>query len=123
VYGRLFTLVTIDDDSQIFAWGIEIVSEDDLEAVIYRKDPATSRTLFGLHDSAQAACDRWSGIVPLEICWENEDDDLSVAGDHLSVVRDFASEASDYSSETSDSATAAMPSSANGNRPRPLVTV
>ncbi|MGH3876120.1 MAG: hypothetical protein ACRDSK_03690 [Actinophytocola sp.] len=116
MYGRLFTLVTIDDDSQIFAWGIEIVSEDDREAVIYRKDPATSRTLFGLHDSAQAACERWSGIVPLEICWEDEDDLSSVAGDHLSV-------ASDYSSEASDSATSAMPSSANGNRPRPLVTV
>jgi hypothetical protein len=103
VYGRLFTLVTIDDDSQIFAWGIEIVSEDDMEAVIYRKDPTTSRTLFGLHDSAQAACERWSGIVPLEICWEDEEDG--------------------YSSAARDSATSAMPSSANGNRPRPLVTV
>ena len=102
MYGRLFTLVTIDDDSKIFAWGIEIVSEDDNEAVIYRKDPVTCRTLFGVHDSAQAACERWSGIVPLEICWEDEDD---------------------YSINARDSATSAMPSSANGSRPRPLVTV
>ena len=110
MYGRLFTLVTIDDDSKIFAWGIEIVSEDDNEAVIYRKDPATSRTLFGLHDSAQAACERWSGIVPLEICWEDEDDHAN-------------DRSTGYSREASDSATSAMPSSANGSRPRPLVTV
>jgi hypothetical protein len=71
VYGRLFTLVTIDDDSNIFAWGIEIRSANDLEAVIYRKDPATGKTMFGLHDSAQAACDRWTSIVPLEIHWED----------------------------------------------------
>ncbi|MGH3756535.1 hypothetical protein [Actinophytocola sp.] len=74
MYGRLFTLTTIDDDSKVFAWGIEIVGDEDKpedsEAVIYRKDPETGRTLFGVHDSAQAACDRWSGIVPLEISWE-----------------------------------------------------
>ena len=74
MYGRLFTLVTIDDDSKVFAWGIEIDTEvagvRDTEAVIYRKDPANGRTLFGLHDSAQAASDRWSSIVPVEVHWE-----------------------------------------------------
>lgn len=105
MYGRLFTLVTIDDDSQVFAWGIEIVgdegSPEDNEAVIYRKDPDTRRTLFGVHDSAQAACDRWSSIVPLEICWEE------------SYVPSSAMAA----------AIAAMPESSTGRRPRPLVTV
>lgn len=70
MYGRLFTLVTIDDDSKVFAWGLEIETGDDLEAIIYRKDPDTGRTLFGVHDSAQAAADRWSSIVPVEISWE-----------------------------------------------------
>jgi len=102
VYGRLFTLVTIDDDSQVFAWGIEIQTDDDLEAVIYRKDPANGRTLFGLHDSAQAACDRWSSIVPLEIFWEES-----------------------YAPPTSasDSATAASSAVSSGRKPRPLVSV
>ena len=105
MYGRLFTLVTIDDDSKIFAWGIEIDSEvdgvRDTEAIIYRKDPATGRTLFGLHDSAEAAADRWSSIVPVEVNWEES-----------------------YSpSPASASATSAMPASSTGSRPRPLVTV
>ncbi len=105
VYGRLFTLVTIDDDSQVFAWGIEIVgavgSPPHTEAETYRTDPARPRTRCGVHDSAQAACDRWSSIVPLEICWEE------------SYVPHPAS----------DSAAVAIPEASSGSRPRPLATV
>jgi hypothetical protein len=105
VYGRLFTLVTIDDDSKIFAWGIEIDTDvdgvRDTEAIIYRKDPATGQTLFGLHDSAESASDRWSSIVPVEVNWEDS-----------------------YSrSSASAMATSAIPASPTGSRPRPLVTV
>jgi hypothetical protein len=102
VYGRLFTLVTIDDDSKVFAWGIEIDTEDDVEAVIYRKDPATGRTLFGVHDSARAASDRWSSIVPVEVNWEGESYRPSAA----SAVP-----------------TSAIPESSSGNVTRPLVSV
>ena len=99
MYGRLFTLVTIDDDSKVFAWGIEIDTEDDVEAVIYRKDPATGRTLFGVHDSAQAASDRWSSIVPVEVSWEE----------------------SYRPSAASAVATSAMAASSSGSVPGPLV--
>jgi hypothetical protein len=99
MYGQLFTLVTVEDDSKIFAWGIEIATEDDLEAVIYRKDPATARTLFGLHDSAQAACERWSSVVKLRIRWEE----------------------SYLPSATSDSATSTSCESSSGNRPLTFV--
>jgi hypothetical protein len=109
VFGRLFSLVTIDDDTKIFAWGIEITTSDDLEAVIYRKDPTTSRALFGVHDSAQAACDRWSGIVPLRISWDDED--FPTPDDE------------DYPMPASASPTEASSASPNGNRPRPLVMV
>lgn len=99
MYGRLFTLVTIDDEKKVFAWGLEIVT-DDLEAVIYRKDPDTGRTLFGVHDSAQAAADRWSSIVPVEVSWES----------------------SYTASLASSSATAASPASSSGSLPRPWDT-
>ena len=100
MYGRLFTLVTIDDESKVFAWGLEIVTDDDLEAVIYRKDPDTGRTLFGVHDSAQAAAARWSGIVPVEVCWEES---------YVPIP-------------ASVSAIDASPESSIGSRPRPLGT-
>lgn len=103
MYGRLFTLVTIDD-SKVFAWGIEIDTEvagvRDTEAVIYRKDPANGRTLFGLHDSAQAASDRWSSIVPVEVHWEES---------YLPIP-------------ASSSATDASAASSSGSRPRPWGT-
>jgi hypothetical protein len=112
VFGRLFSLVTIDDDTKIFAWGIEITTSDDLEAVIYRKDPATSHALFGVHDSAQAACDRWSGIVPLRISWDDEDYATPDDEDYQ-----------DYPMSASAPPTEASSASPSGNRPRPLVTV
>ncbi len=103
MHGQLFTLVTIDDDSKVFAWGIEIATSgedgDDREAVIYRKDPATGKTLFGLHDSAQAASDRWSSIVPVEVRWEE----------------------SYLPSAASASATAASCAASSGSRPLSIV--
>jgi len=67
---KLFTLVKPGDDTQIFAWGMEITSDDGTEAVLYRHDPDTGRSHTGLHGSAESALRVWSRIEPMEIVWE-----------------------------------------------------
>jgi hypothetical protein len=69
---RLFTLTSVDDERLIYAWGIEIVNgDDDIEAVVYRRDPQTRRTMFGIHTSAEAALTRYQHFHPLALTWES----------------------------------------------------
>jgi hypothetical protein len=69
----LFTLVAAEDESKIFAFGISITDKSQKEAVIYRRDPGSGQTMFGVHASAEAACLRYSMITPLEVVWQTVD--------------------------------------------------
>ena len=71
MHAQLFTLASATDPNQIFAWGIEITADDDTEAVVYRRDPVTRHTMFGVHDSAEAALARYSHSRPLDLHWQN----------------------------------------------------
>lgn len=74
----MFTLVSARDDTQIFAWGIEIIEETRTEAVIYRRDPQTNQAIFGVHPDAEAAKDRFSRLfAPMAVCWEEDYDELN----------------------------------------------
>jgi hypothetical protein len=74
---RMFTLVSESDARQIFAWGMEIIDGDQVEAVIYRRDPH-GRAMFGLHANADAARARFGRSVPLRVHWEDDfGDELS----------------------------------------------
>jgi hypothetical protein len=76
--GRLFTLVSKKHEGKVFAWGMEITSPRETEAVIYRKNPVTKQTFFGVHTTADAALRRYSRIHELRLVWEDgydEDDD------------------------------------------------
>jgi hypothetical protein len=42
------------------------------EAVTYRRDPCTGHVLHGVHSSAEAACRRFSSVLPLVLLQEDE---------------------------------------------------
>ncbi|GAA3860832.1 hypothetical protein GCM10022243_28750 [Saccharothrix violaceirubra] len=72
----LFSLVSEDAPSLVFAWGMEIIDEDGTKAIIYRPATRTERSLIGKHDSAEAALRRWRRHFPLKLVWDYEDVDL-----------------------------------------------
>lgn len=65
---RLFTLVSTEDDSLIYAVGIDLGDE----AVTYRRDPVTGNTVFHLHASAEGAHRVLNRVTPLTLCWDDE---------------------------------------------------
>jgi hypothetical protein len=69
---RVFCLTSADDETQVYAWGIEINNtEDDIEAVVYRRDPQTRRTTFGIHSSAEDALARYQRLFPMALSYES----------------------------------------------------
>lgn len=70
---RLFTLVPIEDDSEIFAWGMQLTDEAGSEAIVYRRDPVSQQYELGLHSSAENALTGYSLIEPMTIRWGREE--------------------------------------------------
>jgi hypothetical protein len=69
--GRLFTLVSAEDDANVFAWGMEITTATEQEAVTYCRNPITNQTQFGLHRNAESALLRYGTTVQLRLVWED----------------------------------------------------
>ncbi|HEX6359859.1 hypothetical protein [Actinophytocola sp.] len=69
--GRLFTLVSAEDEKMVFAWGMEITTPNEQEAVTYCRDPATNQTVFGLHRNAESALRRYGRTLQLRLVWED----------------------------------------------------
>ena len=69
--GRLFTLVTVDDDEMVFAWGMQITTPTEQEAVTYCRNPVTNQTVFGLHRNAESALLRYGTTLQLRLVWED----------------------------------------------------
>jgi hypothetical protein len=69
--GRLFTLVSSEDEGIVFAWGMQITTSTEQEAVTYLRDPLTRRTIFGLHANAEAALRRYGRTLQLRLVWED----------------------------------------------------
>ncbi|ALG05643.1 hypothetical protein [Kibdelosporangium phytohabitans] len=67
---QLFTLTKADDPNEVYAWGMQITTADDTEAVVYRRDPVSQRAMFGVHDSAEAALARYGSAHDLALQWE-----------------------------------------------------
>jgi hypothetical protein len=67
----MFSLVSETDARKIFAWGMQIVDGDEVEAVIYRRGPRGG-AMFGLHPDADAARKRFSRSIPLRVHWEDD---------------------------------------------------
>lgn len=86
MYARMFTLVNAEDDTQIFAWGLEIIDYDHTEAIIYRRDPVTGGASFGQHVSAEAALKRWTRLTPMALVWEDDLSGLSQPDDQVEVA-------------------------------------
>lgn len=68
--GRLFTLVSADNEEYVFAWGMEITTSLDQEAVTYCRNPVTNQTVFGLHSNAESALARYGTSYQLRLVWE-----------------------------------------------------
>jgi hypothetical protein len=69
--GRLFTLVSADNEENVFAWGMEITTPDEQEAVTYCRNPVTNQTVFGLHSNAESALRRYGTSFQLRLVWED----------------------------------------------------
>jgi hypothetical protein len=69
--GRLFTLVSADNEENVFAWGMEITTPDEQEAVTYCRNPVTNQTVFGLHSNAESALRRYGTTFQLRLVWED----------------------------------------------------
>jgi acyl-CoA synthetase (AMP-forming)/AMP-acid ligase II len=69
---RLFALVDETRDDTVFAWGMEIASPEETEAVIYRKDPVTKRLAFGVHEDAAAALRLYGRVHELRLVWDED---------------------------------------------------
>lgn len=69
--GRLFTLVSAEDEDQVFAWGMEITTPSEQEAVTYCRNPITNQTVFGLHRNAESALRRYGMMHQLRLVWED----------------------------------------------------
>jgi hypothetical protein len=69
--GRLFTLVSADNEENVFAWGMQITTPDVQEAVTYCRNPVTNQTVFGLHSNAESALRRYGTSYQLRLVWED----------------------------------------------------
>ncbi|MBP2340062.1 hypothetical protein [Saccharothrix coeruleofusca] len=71
----MFSLVSASDPSKVFAYGMEIAQETRTDAIVYRRDPDTGRTMVGQHSTAEDALKRYGKRVPLVLRWEYDEDD------------------------------------------------
>jgi hypothetical protein len=69
--GRLFTLVSAENEADVFAWGMQITTQDVQEAVTYCRNPVTNQTVFGLHANAESALRRYGTTFQLRLVWED----------------------------------------------------
>jgi uncharacterized protein (UPF0548 family) len=69
VTATLFALVSAEDHTQIFAYGLDIDLPSGREVITYRRDQA-GHSMFGVHQSMEAARRRFSMITPLDLVWE-----------------------------------------------------
>lgn len=64
-----FSLVSSEDHSRIFAYGLDIDLPSGREVITFRRD-SNGQGMFGVHRSVESARDRFSIITPLELVWE-----------------------------------------------------
>lgn len=50
---------------------MQITTPTEQEAVTYCRDPATNRTVFGLHANAESALRRYGTMFQLRLVWED----------------------------------------------------
>jgi uncharacterized protein (UPF0548 family) len=64
-----FALVSAEDHTKVFAYGLDIDLPSGREVITFRRDHA-GHSMFGIHESVESACRRFSGIAPLELVWD-----------------------------------------------------
>ncbi|OLF05815.1 hypothetical protein BLA60_34050 [Actinophytocola xinjiangensis] len=64
-----FALVSAEDSSKIFAYGLDISLASRRDVITFRRDRG-GQTMFGVHSSAESALQRFSHITPLDLVWE-----------------------------------------------------
>jgi len=68
-----FTLVSTEQPDLVFAFGLEIVRDGNVEeAVTFRREPDGGQVMFGAHASAESARARFSLVTPLTLLWQDE---------------------------------------------------
>jgi hypothetical protein len=65
---RLFTLVSVDDEYQIYMVGIDMGDE----AITYRPALDGDKRHFGVHSSAESALRAYRLITDVRIIWDDE---------------------------------------------------
>ncbi|OLF09139.1 hypothetical protein BLA60_21440 [Actinophytocola xinjiangensis] len=76
MHASLFSLVTADDPTVVFGWGMEIVDHQDgdesRKTIVHIGSPKGQGTV-SMHESAEHARNRWSMVVPVDIVWDADD--------------------------------------------------
>lgn len=64
-----FALVSAEDPSRIFAYGLDIDLPSGRDVITFRRD-VHGKSMVGVHGSPESARSRFSLVTPLEITWE-----------------------------------------------------
>lgn len=64
-------MVSAENEADVFAWGMEITTPREQEAVTYCRNPVTNQTVFGLHQNAESALRRYGTSFQLRLVWED----------------------------------------------------
>jgi hypothetical protein len=67
-----FALVCAEDRTKIFAYGLDIDLPSGRDVITFRRE-SDGRNMFAVHQSVEAARQRFSVITPLELVWEHLD--------------------------------------------------
>lgn len=64
-----FALVSAEDRTRIFAYGLDIALGSSRDVITFRRD-SNGHTMFAVHQSVESALMRFSTITPLELVWQ-----------------------------------------------------
>lgn len=73
MYPSPFSLVSTEDPTQVFAFGLEIIRDGgEIETAITYRRESNGQNMFGVHSSAAAARDRFGVIAPMTLLRDEE---------------------------------------------------
>lgn len=64
-----FSLVSTEDRSRVFAYGLDIDLPSGREVITFRRG-SDGRAMFGVHQSVESARRRFSVVTSLDLVWE-----------------------------------------------------
>ncbi|GAB3461217.1 hypothetical protein [Actinophytocola sediminis] len=64
-----FAIVSTEDRTKIFAYGLDIDLPSGRDVITFRREP-DGRAMFAVHRSVESARRRFGTVTPVELIWE-----------------------------------------------------